>query len=88
MILTTRVLDSLEKKGPSGLKDLVEPGCLKLVLHPKFHNTYFCCLRDLELHWQFSLKEGKQEHETITLRLPSTQVAASSSRVDCDSSTT
>ena len=36
----------LRKNSPHGQKSFLEYSCLKLLLHPKFWNSYFCSLRD------------------------------------------
>ena len=57
VIMSTMLLDSLEnirlrKKSPHGHRVLPEHSCLKLLLPPKFQDTYICCLRR-ELQFKF-----------------------------------
>ena len=54
----------MKEKSSHGWKILLEHNCLKLLLHQKFQDTFFCCLRHPEL--QFSLINGWWNDEKTT----------------------
>ena len=49
----------------------LDHSCFKLLLHPKFQfqDTYFCYLRDPELQFLHTDRDGRQDDETTTLGL-------------------